>query len=106
MFSLLQRLSQELAQVPLGASNGTSAATQQPLSALGVSDLASLWTFIASLGLVRDWIKLFFLGTLLETIRRFAGSAWSGFLDSFFLSATFESDDDACMFSSLVLHPY
>lgn len=98
MFSLLQQLSQGLAQVPLASPNATAAAGDVPsiTGILSISDMKSLWAFVASFSMLRDWIKLFFLGTVLETIRRFAGSIWHSVIDAWFLSATFESDDDAC----------
>ncbi len=68
-----------------------------------VNDLASLFAFLSSFGALHDWIKLFLLGTVLETIRRFASQIWSSLIDSFFLTATFESDDDACEYLGLIL---
>jgi chaperone BCS1 len=99
MYSLISHLSRTLVQKPLQAHN----ASLNNVTTHGgtvdfavVNDLASLWALISSFGAVNDWIKLFLLGTVLETIRRFAGQIWSSFLESFFLSATFESDDDSC----------
>jgi mitochondrial chaperone BCS1 len=99
MYSLIAHLSRTLAQKPLQAytaslSNLTTEGTTPNFPA--INDLASLWAFLSSFGAVHDWIKLFLLGTVLETIRRFAGQIWSSCLESFFLTATFESDDDAC----------
>src|SRR5258706_1445149 len=68
-----------------------------------VNDLASLFAFLSSFGALHDWIKLFLLGTVLETIRRFASQIWSSLIDSFFLTATFESDDAACEYIGLSL---
>lgn len=44
---------------------------------------------------VRDWIKLFLIGALLEVCRRFSGTVWSKFVDCFWVTASFELDDDA-----------
>jgi chaperone BCS1 len=91
MYSVIERLSQGLSsQVTLavGSTNGTTA-VPQPLAGF-----ATLWKFISSFAIAGDWVKLFFLGTVLETIHRFASQMWAGVLDSFFLTATFESDDD------------
>lgn len=113
MFSLIQQLSKELAQSAFAVPNNVSApaATGGPTGSTGsteiplnfqsilqnfqITDFISIWRFIASFSIARDWIKLFLLGSVLETIRRFAGSIWRTITDSFFLTATFESDDAA-----------
>jgi len=100
MYSLISQLSRTLVQKPLQAYNGSlNNVTTHGENAdfPAINDLASLWTLLSSFGMVNDWIKLFLLGTVLETIRRFAGQIWSSFMESFFLTATFESDDDACV---------
>jgi chaperone BCS1 len=96
MYSLISQLSRTLVQKPLQAINGSLSNSTTGDGIVMVNDFASLWTLLSSFGAVHDWIKLFLLGTVLETIRRFAGQIWSSFLESFFLTATFESDDDAC----------
>ncbi|KAG8850945.1 hypothetical protein FRB91_008671 [Serendipita sp. 411] len=107
MYSLIERLA---SQVPIllnqqgtnattfdtvltKAANTTSSFGSGELSQL--SQLATLWNILYTLGIAKDWVKLFALGTVLETVRRFAGSLWTSILDSFFLTATFESTDDA-----------
>ncbi|KAG8761214.1 hypothetical protein FRC14_006263 [Serendipita sp. 396] len=107
MYSLIERLA---SQVPIllnqqgtnattfdtvltKAANTTSSFGSGELSQL--SQLATLWNILSTLGIAKDWVKLFALGTVLETVRRFAGSLWTSILDSFFLTATFESTDDA-----------
>ena len=101
MYSLISRLSSSLVQRPFQAfneslSNSTTDDVTAGFPGPAVNDLASLFALLASFGAVHDWAKLFLLGTVLETIRRFASQIWSSFLESFFLTATFESDDDAC----------
>ncbi|PVG03393.1 P-loop containing nucleoside triphosphate hydrolase protein [Serendipita vermifera] len=103
MYSLIEKLSQELASqfsVDAAANSTASAITNSTTLAdaggLGpLSDFALVWKLLASFGLARDWIKLFLLGSVLETIRRFATTIWSNVVNSFFLTASFESDDDA-----------
>jgi chaperone BCS1 len=98
MYSLIERLSRELSsQVTLAANaaNGTASAIPQSIVGVPLAEFATLWRFISSFAIAGDWVKLFFLGTVLETIRRFASQMWASLLDSFFLTATFESDDDA-----------
>jgi chaperone BCS1 len=114
MFSLIQQLSKELARSAFSSAN-LSAVVDNAAAAAGnattplnpqtiqnlknfnfqASDFIYIWRFIASFSVARDWIKLFLLGSVLETIRRFAGTIWTRIVDSFFLTATFESDDDA-----------
>jgi len=99
MYSLVSQLSRTLVQKPLLAHNESlsNVTTNDPTASFpALNDLASLWALLSSFGAIHDWIKLFLLGTVLETIRRFAGQIWSSFMESFFLTATFESDDDAC----------
>lgn len=92
MFALLGQFGQELITTTAQATvNGTTTAT----TSSDPSAFADIAKTIASFSIARDWIKLFVLGTVLETIRRFADSAWTSLLDSFFLTAQFESDDDA-----------
>lgn len=108
MFSLIQQLSKELAQTAFSsanisavinnpATNGTAPLNLENLKNFNfkLSDFIFIWKFIASFSVARDWIKLFLLGSVLETIRRFTGGIWRRIVDSFFLTATFESDDDA-----------
>lgn len=99
MYSLISRLSHTLLQGPLQGDNGSltnSTTGEVPAGFAAVNDLASLFALLSSFGALHDWVKLFLLGTVLETIRRFASQIWSSFLESFFLTASFESDDDAC----------
>ncbi|KIM34089.1 hypothetical protein M408DRAFT_90304 [Serendipita vermifera MAFF 305830] len=42
---------------------------------------------------VQDTVKLVVIGGTVETARRISSSAWSGFVDSFFLTAHFSQDD-------------
>lgn len=42
---------------------------------------------------ISDTLKLVVLGGTVETARRASMSAWNGFVDSFFLTATFSQED-------------
>ncbi|KAF7289120.1 BCS1-N domain-containing protein [Mycena chlorophos] len=44
-------------------------------------------------GAVQDTLKLVVIGGTMETARRVSVSAWNGFVDSFFLTATFSEED-------------
>ena len=56
------------------------------------TDFASLVTFIYSFSALHDCLKIVVLGGALETLRRLS-SSYTGLMDRFFLTATFESDD-------------
>lgn len=59
------------------------------------SGLAEIWAFVLSFSALRDWLKLIVLGGVLETCRRFGYLAWQSFVDSFFLTAHFEQEDES-----------
>ena len=102
MYSLISRLSRTLVQQAYNGSITNSTTDNATAGFAAVNDLASLFALLSSFGALHDWAKLFLLGTVLETIRRFASQIWSSFLESFFLTATFESDDDACEWLGLI----
>jgi chaperone BCS1 len=57
------------------------------------TDFSSLVTFIYSFSALHDYLKIIVLGGALETLRRLSSASYSGIVDYFFLTATFESDD-------------
>ena len=59
------------------------------------ADFSSLLTLIYSISVLRDYFKLIVLGGALETLRRLYMASYSGLLDRFFITATFESEDIA-----------
>ncbi|ETW78672.1 hypothetical protein HETIRDRAFT_246860, partial [Heterobasidion irregulare TC 32-1] len=67
--------------------------TSAPIPFQIPTDLSSLLTFIYSLSALRDWLKLLLFGAALEACRRVYLSSYSSFIDSFFITAHFESDD-------------
>ena len=58
-------------------------------------DLSSLGIFIYSISALQDWLKLLLFGAALEACRRVFVSSYSSCIDSFFITAEFESDDVA-----------
>ncbi|KZT67586.1 P-loop containing nucleoside triphosphate hydrolase protein [Daedalea quercina L-15889] len=58
-------------------------------------EIYSLITSYLSLSAVSDWIKLFVVGGVLETCRRFLFGWWDAFLETFWLIATIEQGEDA-----------
>lgn len=58
------------------------------------SDLTSLLTLLFSFGALRDWLKLIVIGGVLETCRRTILSVYESILDSFYIRASFDQEDD------------
>lgn len=57
------------------------------------TDFSSLLTFIYSFSALQDYFKLIVLGGAFETLRRLYSTSYKNFMDRFFITATFESDD-------------
>ncbi|KAI0372630.1 P-loop containing nucleoside triphosphate hydrolase protein [Pilatotrama ljubarskyi] len=57
--------------------------------------LPQLLVMLFSTTVVRDWIKLLLIGAVLETCRRLLNRSWESIWDFFWLTATFELDDEA-----------
>ena len=77
---------------PDGSSNDTSTFTTagtQPKS------LPQMIFMLFSLAAVRDWVKLIFIGSLLEASRRFLLVMWERIVDAVWVTATFEFDETA-----------
>lgn len=74
-------------------SNATQNATVSPMPLTFPTDLSSLLSLISSFAALRDWFKLALIGIALEACRRLYTYGYSSFIDQFFISASFESDD-------------
>ncbi|KAA1470208.1 P-loop containing nucleoside triphosphate hydrolase protein [Dentipellis sp. KUC8613] len=57
------------------------------------TDISAIFKFIYSFGALRDWLRLIVIGGALEMCRRLYFHYYSAFVDSFFITADFESDD-------------
>lgn len=78
--------------IAVDAANSTaSAILGTPLP----TDIGSLITFVLSLGALRDWIKIFFLGGLLESARRFFTYLYSAIWEAFLVTVEIVDDDQA-----------
>ncbi|KAJ7504274.1 P-loop containing nucleoside triphosphate hydrolase protein [Mycena galericulata] len=73
-----------------GASNSTA-----PGGLASVTDFSSLIAFFFSFGALRDWIKLFIFGGVLETLRRLGFSLYYKFIASFWITAHFDENDSS-----------
>ena len=87
----------DTAEATLGttSTNATQNATTLAAHSRMPTDFSSLMAFIYSISALRDYFKLIVLGGALETLRRIYLASYSSFLDRFFITATFESDDVA-----------
>ncbi|KAF5373306.1 hypothetical protein D9615_007405 [Tricholomella constricta] len=72
--------------------NTTSPEMIQPLMP---ADFSSVWTFLLSFSALHDWLKLIVIGGILETCRRAFYWGYNIFINSFFISATFQDGDDS-----------
>ena len=59
------------------------------------TDFSSLIAFIYSFSALQDYLKLIVLGGAFETLRRLYSASYNGFMDRFFITATFHSDDSS-----------
>lgn len=59
------------------------------------ADLAALFTFLLSFSALRDWLKFFLLGGLLESARRIVTSLYNQIWESFLLTVEIDGDDPA-----------
>ncbi|KAG9032642.1 hypothetical protein FRB95_001152 [Tulasnella sp. JGI-2019a] len=75
-------------------SSAGAALQSQPTNVTSPSTATNfdLFAFSSSFG---DWLKLAILGGALEFARRTWAMAWAWFLSSFFITASFDGDDDA-----------
>ncbi|KAL6300904.1 P-loop containing nucleoside triphosphate hydrolase protein [Sparassis latifolia] len=56
-------------------------------------EFSALLTAFLSLAALRDWFKLAIIGGFIETCRRLYSTSWTGFLDKFWVVASFDDDD-------------
>ena len=59
------------------------------------SSLPRMVFMLLSMSAVRDWIKLFLMGAILEGSRRILALSWEKLVDYVWVTATFESNDEA-----------
>ena len=59
----------------------------------GEVDLASLWAIISSISTFRDWAKVFVVGGVLETGRRYIWRIWAYFISFFFMEAQLDASE-------------
>ncbi|KAG6837401.1 hypothetical protein H0H93_010019 [Arthromyces matolae] len=62
-------------------------------SALLPNDVSSFIALLYSYSALRDWLKLIVIGGIFESFRRLMMTCYRKFLDSFFIRATFDSND-------------
>ncbi len=72
------------------AQNATAASSAPLASPLNLSTLISL---LLSFSALRDWLKLIVIGGVIETCRRTCLRLWSSFIESFWITASFDEND-------------
>jgi hypothetical protein len=60
-----------------------------------LGDVIPLLSLLLSFGALRDWLKLFLMGGLLESVRRCVNYLYSAFVESFLLTVEIDSEDPA-----------
>ncbi len=78
----------------LAATNATVASPGASTS-LSPMQLPGLVSKLLSLSAVRDWLKLFIFGGLLEIFRRLLWRSWDGITNFFWITVTVDEHDDS-----------
>ena len=95
--SLLATLSQDGSLNVTASTNSTTSAdtTTGATAATAAMGISSLITMLLSFSALRDWLKLFVIGGMIESCRRILLLGWKTVLESLWISATFDCDDDS-----------
>ncbi|KAF9259866.1 P-loop containing nucleoside triphosphate hydrolase protein [Marasmius fiardii PR-910] len=56
-------------------------------------NILAIFPFLFSFSALRDWVKIFLIGGLFETCRRWFGYVYEKVVDSFYMTAVFDQDD-------------
>ncbi|RPD59014.1 P-loop containing nucleoside triphosphate hydrolase protein [Lentinus tigrinus ALCF2SS1-7] len=80
--------------IPLGNAPSSSRSTGHTGDVLP-SSLPEMIFMLLSMAAIRDWVKLFLIGAVLEGSRRILAKSWEKLTDYVWVTATFESNDDA-----------
>ncbi|KAG6852448.1 hypothetical protein C0991_011883 [Blastosporella zonata] len=84
---------QVFASVNTGGNNNS---TSPSLNATSISnDISSIIALFYSYSALRDWLKLIIIGGIFESLRRLIMTCYTKFLDSFFIRASFDNDDQS-----------
>ena len=76
-----------------GSPPSTNATEIQP--SVSLSTPSDLLTLLFSVSALREWLKLIVIGGLVETCRRLFSELYRRLDDAFFITATFEEDDES-----------
>lgn len=66
-----------------------------PVDPTGAFNLNTVLSLVLSFSALRDWIKLFVIGSGIETCRRVVLKLWATFIESFWITACFDGNDDS-----------
>ncbi|KAH9893420.1 P-loop containing nucleoside triphosphate hydrolase protein [Cubamyces lactineus] len=101
--SVLQTVMSAIQSGAVNLTSGDSSATGNVTVATGAApavaslnllQLPSLISMLLSFSAVRDWLKLLLLGAIVETCRRVLTKAYYGFVNYFWITATFDGNDE------------
>nr|VWO95072.1 AAA domain-containing protein [Ganoderma boninense] len=79
----------------LAAANATADASSGGVTSFSPMQVPGLFSKLLSLSAVRDWLKLFIFGGLLEVFRRILWRSWDGVTDMFWMTVTIDENDDS-----------
>ncbi|KAI1791777.1 P-loop containing nucleoside triphosphate hydrolase protein [Ganoderma leucocontextum] len=79
----------------LAATNATVASSSGASTSFSPMQLPGLISKLLSLSAVRDWLKLFIFGGLLEIFRRLLWQSWDGITNFFWITVTIDENDDS-----------
>lgn len=79
----------------LAATNTTVASSPGASASFSPMQLPGLISKLLSLSAVRDWLKLFIFGGLLEVFRRLLWRSWDSITNFFWMTVTIDENDDS-----------
>lgn len=77
------------------AATNTTIASPGASTSFSPMQLPGLISKLLSLSAVRDWLKLFIFGGLLEVFRRLLWRSWDGITNLFWMTVTIDENDDS-----------
>ncbi|CDO69341.1 hypothetical protein BN946_scf184746.g22 [Trametes cinnabarina] len=80
--------------VPSSSNTTAAAATGAAVASFSLMQLPSLLMMLMSFSAVRDWLKLLLIGAVVETSRRLLTKVYRDFINYFWLTATFDGNDE------------
>lgn len=76
------------------AAAGNATAAVASVASFSPLQIPSIISMVLSFSAVRDWIKLLLLGAVVETCRRVLTNSYYGLINYFWITATFDGNDE------------